>query len=398
MLPLRCVSSCEFVAPVFVVTCIVWCFIAPRPFFHIHHTRGVTAFGRLNWCRCDRNSLNIHIKKIVEMKVVSRKCSEKNILAGDFQHDNLTSLYSDGQNYQSVLCPLSSVLSSGLCRLSSVVYRLSSVCPLSSVVCRLSSVVCRLSSSVLCPLSSVVCRLSSVVCRLSSVVCRLSSVLCCPSCPPSSVLCPLSSVVCPLSSVLCPLSSVLCPLSSVLCLLSSVLFLCPLSSVFCPLSSSSVLCRMSSDFRPRPQSSVLCLAGSVCWLRSSVLSGTRGYLLELASHPSYLASRAVVREPSCGKRAKQYESADASKRLAPYKLHAKSLAMLETCVVVISHSLLSHGGRHGPAPIFSFLSRLQPYLDNTHIHHFQQVMSPDQRFIQNHCKNILTPRITSILY
>jgi len=58
--------------------------------------------------------------------------------------------------------------------------------------------------------------------------------------------------------------------------------------------------------------------------------------------------------------------------------------------VVISHSLLSHGGRHGPAPIFSFLSRLQPYLDNTHVHHFQQVMSPDQRFIQNHCKNNLT--------
>jgi len=40
--------------------------------------------------------------------------------------------------------------------------------------------------------------------------------------------------------------------------------------------------------------------------------------------------------------------------------------------VVISHSLLSHGGRHGPAPIFSLLSRLQPYLDNTHVHHFQQ--------------------------
>jgi len=28
-------------------------------------------------------------------------------------------------------------------------------------------------------------------------------------------------------------------------------------------------------------------------------------------------------------------------------------------------------GRHGPAPIFFFLSRLQPYLDNTHVHHFQ---------------------------
>ena len=67
-------------------------------------------------------------------------------------------------------------------------------------------------------------------------------------------------------------------------------------------------------------------------------------------------------------------------------------------LVVISHSLPSHGGRHGPAAIFSFLSRLQPYLDNTHVHHFQQVMSPDQRFVQNHCKNNLTPRITSILY
>ena len=53
--------------------------------------------------------------------------------------------------------------------------------------------------------------------------------------------------------------------------------------------------------------------------------------------------------------------------------------------VAISHSLLSHG-RHGPTPIFSFLSRLQPYLDNTHVHHFQQVMSPAQCLIQNHCK------------
>jgi len=39
--------------------------------------------------------------------------------------------------------------------------------------------------------------------------------------------------------------------------------------------------------------------------------------------------------------------------------------------VVTPHSLLSHGGRHGPTPIFSFLSRLQPYL--AHVHHFQHV-------------------------
>jgi len=49
--------------------------------------------------------------------------------------------------------------------------------------------------------------------------------------------------------------------------------------------------------------------------------------------------------------------------------------------VVISHSLLSHGGRHGPAPIFSFLSRLQPYLDNTHVHHFQQRYTTGRRVI-----------------
>ena len=36
-------------------------------------------------------------------------------------------------------------------------------------------------------------------------------------------------------------------------------------------------------------------------------------------------------KPSSGKRAKPYESAGTSERLAPDKLHAKSLAMLETC-------------------------------------------------------------------
>jgi len=56
----------------------------------------------------------------------------------------------------------------------------------------------------------------------------------------------------------------------------------------------------------------------------------------------------------------------------PLKLHVKSLTMRETGYVAISHLLLSHG-RYGPTPIFSFLSRLQPYLDNTHVHHFQQV-------------------------
>jgi len=43
-----------------------------------------------------------------------------------------------------------------------------------------------------------------------------------------------------------------------------------------------------------------------------------------------LAARAVVfSKPSCGKRAKPYERAGASKRLAPCKLHAKSLAICE---------------------------------------------------------------------
>jgi len=47
--------------------------------------------------------------------------------------------------------------------------------------------------------------------------------------------------------------------------------------------------------------------------------------------PSYLASRALVRVLISGKQAKPYESAGASKYLVPYKLHAKSLAILETC-------------------------------------------------------------------
>jgi len=38
-------------------------------------------------------------------------------------------------------------------------------------------------------------------------------------------------------------------------------------------------------------------------------------------------------------------------------------------------------------PIFSFLSRLQPYLDNTHSH-FQQVISPTQHHIQTTANNL----------
>ena len=53
--------------------------------------------------------------------------------------------------------------------------------------------------------------------------------------------------------------------------------------------------------------------------------------MELRPVPSYLASRALVRVPISGKRAKPYESVGTSKCLAPYKLHAKSLAMLKTC-------------------------------------------------------------------
>ena len=60
--------------------------------------------------------------------------------------------------------------------------------------------------------------------------------------------------------------------------------------------------------------------------------------VELQPVPSHLASRAVVRVPS--KWAKPYESAGASKCLAPYKLHAKSLAMRETC------EFLSHSRRY----------------------------------------------------
>ena len=41
-----------------------------------------------------------------------------------------------------------------------------------------------------------------------------------------------------------------------------------------------------------------------------------------------LAAHAIVfSKPSCGKSAKPYESAGASKPLAPYKLHTKSLAI-----------------------------------------------------------------------
>jgi len=44
-----------------------------------------------------------------------------------------------------------------------------------------------------------------------------------------------------------------------------------------------------------------------------------------------LAARAIVfSKPCCGKRAKPYGSAGASKRLAPCKLHAKSLAIRKT--------------------------------------------------------------------
>jgi len=51
-----------------------------------------------------------------------------------------------------------------------------------------------------------------------------------------------------------------------------------------------------------------------------------------------LAARAVVfSKPSCGKRAKLYESTGTSKRLAPCKLHAKSLAIRENCEF-LSHS------------------------------------------------------------
>ena len=45
-----------------------------------------------------------------------------------------------------------------------------------------------------------------------------------------------------------------------------------------------------------------------------------------------LAARAVVfSKPSCSKRVKPYESAGASKRLAPCKLHVKSLAIRKNC-------------------------------------------------------------------
>ena len=51
-----------------------------------------------------------------------------------------------------------------------------------------------------------------------------------------------------------------------------------------------------------------------------------------------LVARAVVfSKPSCGKRAKPYESAGTSKRLAPCKLHVKSRAIRENCEF-LSHS------------------------------------------------------------
>jgi len=54
-----------------------------------------------------------------------------------------------------------------------------------------------------------------------------------------------------------------------------------------------------------------------------------------------LAARAVVfSKPCCGKRAKPYESAGTSKRVAPGKLHAKSLAIRENC------QFLSHSRRY----------------------------------------------------
>jgi len=51
-----------------------------------------------------------------------------------------------------------------------------------------------------------------------------------------------------------------------------------------------------------------------------------------------LAARAVVfSKPYCGKEAKLYESAGTIKRLAPCKLHAKSLAIRKNCEF-LSHS------------------------------------------------------------
>jgi len=49
------------------------------------------------------------------------------------------------------------------------------------------------------------------------------------------------------------------------------------------------------------------------------------------------ASAIVFSKLCCGKRAKPYESAGASKRLAPCKLHAKSLAIRKDCEF-LSHS------------------------------------------------------------
>jgi len=60
----------------------------------------------------------------------------------------------------------------------------------------------------------------------------------------------------------------------------------------------------------------------------------------------------VVSAPSCGKRAKLYESTGASKRLASSKLHEKSLAMLETCEFH-SHSHRYPGTCHLYSPNYS---------------------------------------------
>jgi len=75
--------------------------------------------------------------------------------------------------------------------------------------------------------------------------------------------------------------------------------------------------------------------------------------VELWPVPSYLASRAVVRVPISGKQAKLYKSAGASKCLAPYKLHTKSLALLETC-----EFLLLSRRYPGPHHLYSYHNSL----------------------------------------
>jgi len=67
-----------------------------------------------------------------------------------------------------------------------------------------------------------------------------------------------------------------------------------------------------------------------------------GRMMKVEEKRGGLAARAVVfSKPSCGKRAKPYESAGASKRLAPCKLHAKSLAICENGEL-LSHCLRYH--------------------------------------------------------